>query len=276
MIGTIIGDIAGRPYEGSMFKSKHFPLFQGDCYFTDDTTMSIAVASAIMDCLDRGVFSAPGLRCRVVEKMQSFGRKYPYGFGRNFKQWVWSDEPCAYGSYGNGSAMRVSSVGWLFNSPDEVREMAFHTAAVTHNHPEGIKGAEAVASAVYLARIGHSKEQIRAYIEANFPSYNMRRTCDEIRPYYRMDVSCQGSVPEAIIAFLDATDFEDAIRNAVSLGGDTDTTAAIAGSIAEAYYGVPKELEVEAKSHLPADLLAVLEEFQNRIVSKRKILPPNI
>ncbi len=269
MIGTVIGDIAGRPYEGSMFKSKWFPLFQGDCYFTDDTTMSCAVCAAVMEWLDHGRISEPELRSRVIEKMQLIGRKYPYGFGRNFRRWIWSEQPRAYGSYGNGSAMRVSAVGWLFDSIDDVRQVAFHTAAVTHDHPEGIKGAESVASAVYLARTGHSKEQIRAYIEANFPGYDMRRTCDDIRPHYRMDVSCMGSVPEAIIAFLDSTDFEDAIRNAVSLGGDTDTTAAIAGSIAEAYYGVPNELEVEAKNHLPADLLSILEAFQTRVAHKR-------
>ena len=262
MYGAILGDIIGSPFEfdrGS--KSKNFPLFSKHSTYTDDTVMTIAVAAALlklpMEAEDEAV------RWELVRRLQSYGQRFPYaGYGGMFRRWLRAKDPQPYGSYGNGSAMRVSSVGWLYNDLATVRRMARLSAEVTHNHPEGIKGAEATASAIFLARTGSTKAEIKAYIEENF-HYDLSRTCDEIRPSYRHVESCQETVPEAITAFLEGESFEDVIRTAVSLGGDCDTLTCIAGSIAEALYGVPEELKVESRKRLPEEFLEVLQCFED-------------
>ena len=205
------------------------------------------------------------IRRRLITSMQHYGRLYPHaGYGGMFCHWLKAKDPQPYGSYGNGSAMRVSAVAWLYDDLDTVRSMARLSAEVTHNHPEGIKGAEATASAIFLAHTGHSKAEIKAYIEGQF-GYDLGRTCDEIRPTYHHVESCQETVPEAITAFLESESFEDVIRTAVSLGGDCDTLTCIAGAIAEGFYGVPKELQQECRKRLPKDMLKVLKQFDDRL-----------
>jgi len=263
MIGAIIGDFVGSPYEFDLGENKgylshlDFPLLIRNSKFTDDTVMTIAVGEAVMNGRND-----PELTRREVAKcMQLWGAKYPYaGYGRRFKKWLKEEPPQPYNSYGNGSAMRVSSVGWLYDTIEDVLQYAEITAAVTHDHSEGIKGAQAVAAAIFLARTKHSKEEIKQYIEENF-HYDLERTVDEIRPGYGFDETCQGSVPESIIAFLESTSFEDAVRKAVSLDGDADTQGAITGSIAEAFYGVPEELKVQIRGKLPFDMRTVLLRF---------------
>jgi ADP-ribosylglycohydrolase len=260
MYGAILGDIIGSPFEFDRGnKSKDFELFSSGAEFTDDSVMTVAVAEAL---LSAGKNAWPEeIRNNVIYAMQKWGKKYPYaGYGGRFIGWLSSKNPAPYGSYGNGSAMRVSSAGWLYDTLERTREVARATAEVTHNHTEGIKGAESVASAIFLARTGSGKDEIRAYIETEF-HYDLSRTCDEIRPTYYHVESCQKTVPEAIIAFLEGTDFEDVIRTAVSLGGDCDTLTAIAGSMAEAFYGVPALLLAECRSRLPKDLLEIVERF---------------
>ena len=261
MYGAILGDIIGSPYEfdrGS--KTKEFPLFSPDSEFTDDTVMTIAVADAFLPVQPE--MEEDAIRQRLVMKLQEYGRRYPRaGYGARFRWWLRDRHPQPYNSWGNGSAMRVSSVGWLFGDMETVRRMARLSAEVTHNHPEGIKGAEAVAAAIFLARTGSAKAEIKTYVEANF-HYDLGRTCDEIRPNYYHVESCQETVPEAITAFLEGESFEDVIRTAVSLGGDCDTLTCIAGSMAEAFYGVPEELKTECRKRLPGDLLEVLQRFE--------------
>ena len=261
MYGAILGDMIGAPYEFDRGgKTKDFPLFTKESQFTDDTVMTIAVADALMK-------QAPGapedaVREELVSAMHRWGRKYPdAGYGGNFGRWLRSESREPYGSYGNGSAMRASAAGWLYGTMAETRKIARLTAEVTHNHPEGIKGAEAAAAAIFLARTGSGKQEIREYIIREF-GYDLSRTCDEIRPAYRHVESCQKTVPEAITAFLEGTDFEDAIRTAVSLGGDCDTLTCIAGSMAEAFYGVPEELTEACRKRLPQDMLEVLDRFE--------------
>lgn len=266
MYGAILGDIIGSPYEFDMGdKTKEFPLFTQKSMFTDDTVMTVAVAEAFL--LAHPDADENWLRKRLIYAMQKYGRRFPYaGYGTMFRNWLEARDPQPYGSFGNGSAMRVSSVAWLYNDLDTVRRMARLSSEVTHNHPEGIKGAEAVASAIYLARTGSTKAEIRAYIEENF-AYDLSRTCDEIRPNYRHVESCQETVPEAITAFLEGDSFEDVIRTAVSLGGDCDTLTCIAGSIAEGFYGVPEDLKQECRNRLPAQLLEIVcqyDEFLNQ------------
>lgn len=260
MYGAILGDIIGSPYEFDRGnKSKEFPLFSEESTYTDDTVMTIAVAEAFMDAPE----DESEIKKRLVASMQKWGHRYPgAGYGLRFCDWLEADEPQPYNSFGNGSAMRVSSVAWLYNDLDTVRRMARLSAEVTHNHPEGIKGAEATASAIFLARTGHSKAHIKAYIEDNF-QYDLDRTCDEIRPNYRHVESCQETVPEAITAFLEGVSFVDVIRTAVSLGGDCDTLTCIAGSIAEGFYGVPEDLQQECHHRLSSTLLEVLERFHH-------------
>ena len=263
MYGAISGDIIGSPYEFDMGgKTKTFPLFSHYSKFTDDTVMTVAVAEALMDSTGK---SDDEIRAALVASMRKWGERYPNaGYGQRFYRWLWSDDPQPYGSYGNGSAMRVSSAGWLFDTLEETRRIARLTAEVTHNHPEGIKGAEATASAIYLARTGATKEAIKDYIVSEF-GYDLSRTCDEIRPEYHHVESCQQTVPEAITAFLEGNGFEDVIRTAVSLGGDCDTLTCIAGSIAEAFYGVPDELKAECRKRLPKDMPAVLDRFDTAV-----------
>ena len=262
MIGAILGDIIGSPYEFDMgSKTKEFPLFCARSYATDDTIMTLAVAEAFMDAGNEEA----DIRKRLVDTMGKWGHRYPNaGYGVRFNHWLAQDDPQPYGSFGNGSAMRVSPVAWLFEDLDTVRRMARLSAEVTHNHPEGIKGAEATAAAIFLARTGHSKEAIKAYIVENF-GYDLSRTCDEIRPHYHHVESCQETVPEAITAFLEGSSFEDVIRTAVSLGGDCDTLTCIAGSMAEAFYGVPRKLQQKVRKYLSADLLEVLDRFTSTI-----------
>ena len=260
MYGAIIGDIIGSPYEFDMGgKTKDFPLFSEHSCFTDDTVMTVAVAEAFMDAPeDENV-----IRQRLIQSMQKWGHRYPgAGYGIRFSSWLESSDPQPYNSWGNGSAMRVAAVAWLYNDLDTVRRMARISADVTHNHPEGIKGAEATAAAIFLGRTGHSKAEIKACIETEF-HYDLSRTCDEIRPAYHHVESCQETVPEAITAFLEGTSFEDVIRCAVSLGGDCDTLTCIAGSMAEGFYGVPEELKQECRNRLPDDLRDILSKFDN-------------
>jgi len=251
VIGAIAGDIIGSVYERSPIKTREFPLFDPRCRFTDDTVLTVAVAHAI---LSGGSYEA---------SIRAFGRRHPRaGYGGAFIRWLFAEDPRPYNSWGNGSAMRVSPVGFAFGSEEEVLAEARETARITHDHPEGIRGAQATALAVFLARTGRGKEEIRGRIREAF-GYDLDRTVDGIRPGYGFDVSCQGSVPEAIVSFLDAGSFEDAVRNAVSLGGDSDTLACIAGGIAEAHYGgVPGEIRERALACLTPDLLEVAEEFR--------------
>ena len=261
MYGAILGDMIGAPYEFDRGnKTKDFPLFSSGSHFTDDTVMTIAVADALLgldkDADDETIHHA------VTRSMRTLGRKYPdAGYGGRFRDWLFTHwQPRPYGSWGNGSAMRVSSVGWLYGSLEETRRFAKLTAEVTHNHPEGIKGAEATACAISLARNSATKDEIKEYIIREF-GYDLSRTCDEIRPGYHHVESCQETVPEAITAFLEGNDFEDVIRTAVSLGGDCDTLTCIAGGIAEAFYGVPDHLKQECRKRLREDMLKVLDRF---------------
>ena len=263
MYGAILGDIIGSPYEfDRSSKTKDFPLFSPESRFTDDTVMTVAVADAFLSC-PAGA-SDEEIRQQLIRSMQRFGRLHPgIGYGAKFFAWLMTENPKPYGSWGNGSAMRVSSAGWLFNDLDTVLNMARLSAEVSHDHPEAVKGAQVTAAAVFLARTGSSKEAIKTYIESAF-GYDLSRTCDEIRPSYRHDVSCRGTVPEALTAFLEGNSFEDVIRTAVSLGGDCDTLTCIAGSIAEAFYGVPDELKQACREYLSADLTEVLMAFESR------------
>ena len=264
MYGALLGDMIGAPYEFDRGnKTKEFPLFGKGTEFTDDSVMTSAVAEALLDARGHGVENdEAAVKGLLVDSRKRWGRKYPdAGYGSKFIWWLMLEDGSPYYSYGNGSAMRVSSVGWLYNDLDTTRKVAAWTAGVTHNHPEGIKGAEVTASAIFMARNHAAEEEIRKYIMHEF-GYDLNRTCDEIRPTYHHVESCQETVPEAITAFLEGTDFEDVIRTAVSLGGDCDTLTCIAGSIAEAFYGVPEEMKAECRKRLPKDMLKVLDRFE--------------
>lgn len=262
MYGALLGDIIGSPFEFDMGnKSKEFPLFSKNSTFTDDSVMTIAVGNAFLDAQPNA--DIEWIRRRLISSMKQYGRKFPRaGYGGMFRRWLKCDDPQPYGSFGNGSAMRVSSAAWLYNDLETVRSMARLSAEVSHNHPEGIKGAEATASAIFLARTGSTKEEIKAFIVENF-GYDLSRTCDEIRPGYHHVETCQETVPEAITAFLEGESFEDVIRTAVSLGGDCDTLTCIAGSIAEGFYGVPEELKQECRNRLPEELRKVLDQYDS-------------
>ncbi|HUF64961.1 MAG TPA: ADP-ribosylglycohydrolase family protein [Gemmatimonadaceae bacterium] len=257
MLGALAGDIIGSVFEWASALSRDFPLFSARSDFTDDSVLTFAVARAILDARAAGS-DAPDYGGRILE----FGRRYPNrGYGEMFHEWLQLEEQRPYNSFGNGSAMRVSPVGFAFDDEQIVLEQARRSAIPTHDHPEGIKGAQSVALAVWMARRGAGHEEIRSRIGREF-AYDLQRTVDGIQPGYTFDVTCQGSVPESIIAFLDADDFEAAIRNAVWLGGDADTQACIAGAIAEAVWGVPAEIEREVRARLPEELLAILDEFR--------------
>ena len=274
MYGAILGDIIGSPYEFSKLKkkkAKDFPLFSRFSRFTDDSVMTMAVAEALMIAVDEGVISSSGadisaenaVKELLVDSLKKWGRTYPNaGYGGRFFNWLFSEDREPYYSYGNGSAMRVSSAGWLFEDLDTTRLVARWTAEVTHDHPEGIKGAESTAACIYLARTGHDKAYIKKYVVREF-GYDLERTCDGIRPGYYFDVSCQGSVPESIISFLEGEEYEDTVRNAVSLGGDTDTMGCIAGGIAEAYYGVPEDLKDQCLERVTEPMRDVLKRFKD-------------
>lgn len=272
MLGAIIGDIVGSKYEFDNIKTKDFPFVSKGCTFTDDTVMTIAVARAIMRMHNEGC----DFTMAVVEEMKLLGNEYiQAGYGDRFYFWLKSDNFEPYNSYGNGSAMRVSPCGLYAKSLEEALTLAKKSAEVTHNHPEGIKGAQAVAAAIYLAKNKKSKAEIAQYIRDNF--YPLEETLDEIRPYYDFDETCQGSVPQAITAFLESESFEDAIRNAVSIGGDTDTIAAMAGSVALAFYKNDTEEWKEyhwalyelAKIFLPADFIKTIDEFEELCNTKK-------
>lgn len=260
MLGAIVGDIAGSRFEWNKIKSKEFELFTDECRPTDDSIMTLAIAKAILSCdtMDTSRVSEKAIIC-----MQGLGRRYPYaGYGRAFWQWLWQAEPRPYGSYGNGSAMRVSPCAYAADTLEEAEALARAVTEVTHNHTEGIRGALATTAAIFMALHGSSIAEIRDYINRNY--YSMNFTLEEIRPKYRFDVSCQGSVPQAIMAFLESTSFEDAIRNAISLGGDSDTIGAITGSIAEAYYGIPIGIRNQAVQYLDEFLFEILDEFETK------------
>ena len=262
MFGAIIGDIVGSRFEFDNCKSKEFELFTNTCDFTDDTVMTLAVAKALLPY--EAITDMDAFKRELVRVMHEVGMPHPHcGYGGRFCTWMMKNDTEPYGSFGNGSAMRVSPVAWFAGSLDECEKLAAATAEVTHNHPEGIKGAVAVAGAIYLARTGHSMAEIREYTEQY---YHIDFTLDEIRPDYDFVETCQGSVPQALEAFFESTGFEDAIRNAVSIGGDSDTIADMAGAIAEAYYGADREMKDIALSYLDLDLLDIAEEFERRIM----------
>jgi len=258
MLGAIAGDIIGSVYERNNIKTKDFNLFEGKVRFTDDSVLTCAIANACVNYLehkDKKIFESD-----VVHEMKTLGLNHlTAGYGHRFVDWLFN--PIPYGSFGNGSAMRVSPIGWISESLEEALELAEISAKVSHNHPDGIKGAKAVVSAIFLARNGASKEEIKEYIVKNF--YDISFTLDGIRDSYKFDSSCQGSVPPAIEAFLESSSFEDAIRNAISIGGDSDTLAAISGSIAEAFYGIPDIIKSKCFLYLDEELLKSVTSFYN-------------
>lgn len=277
MLGAITGDIVGSVYEWHNIKSKDFPFFRRDCFFTDDTVMTCAVAEAIMN---------GGQREHFIDAMKKYGRMYPHaGYGGRFGAWLASNDREPYASFGNGAAMRVSPCAWAAGCgdaaetgeiPSRVRLLARRSAEVTHNHPEGLKGAAVIADAVFLCRCYRPdfknrpaayKARIRAHIEQTY-GYDLSRALDEIRPRYAFDETCQGTVPQAITAFLESADFEDAVRNAISLGGDSDTLAAITGSIAEAAYGIPEWIQEKTYDYLDAPLREVLRRWEQYLSSQ--------
>jgi len=250
MLGAIIGDIVGSIYEWNNIKTTEFEFFSKRCFFTDDTVLTAATASVLMTGGD------------YTQAYQDFSRRYPgRGYGGNFSSWIHTDHPQPYNSWGNGSAMRISPIGFAFDTFEEVLSEAERSAAVTHNHPEGIKGAQATALAILLARKGATQPEIRKEISQRF-AYDMNRSLAEIRPIYQFNESCQETVPEAILAFLESNGFEDAIRKAISLGGDSDTLACITGGIAEAYFGIPEDLAQQGRGFLPQEFLQILDDFQ--------------
>lgn len=263
MLGAIIGDIVGSRFEFNNHKSKEFQLFTKDCFVTDDTIMTLAVAKAIMETHklspEEDSFSKI-LQEQTIKYMREIGRKYPgCGYGHMFNGWIHSDGMKAYSSFGNGAAMRISAAGIYGRNVDDVCKISKTITEVTHNHKEGIKGAEATATAVYMARNGSNKEEIHSHIEKNY--YPLNFTIDGIRDNYHYDVTCQGTVPQAIKCFLEAHNFEDAIRTAVSIGGDSDTIAAITGSIAGTYYDIPVTIKEKALSYLDINLLSIYNEW---------------
>lgn len=265
MLGAIIGDIIGSIYEFNNIKTIEFPLFSDNSGFTDDTVMTIAVAEWILtsdNCYNKD---------NLVNLMRKWGNKYiNKGYGQRFLEWLLSNDPQPYNSWGNGSAMRVSPVGWAFDTLEETLNIATKTAEITHNHPEGIKGAQATAACIYLARTGQTKEYIKDYIIENF-HYDLSKSCDEIRPGYTFKESCQGTVPQAIISFLDSSDFENSIRLGVSLGGDSDTLCCITGGISEAFYGrIDSYIWKEALDRLPDDLRIILNNFYKKFIFNKK------
>lgn len=253
MFGAIIGDIAGSTYERHSFKFECCPIFAEGSTFTDDTVLTLATA-------DHFIFGGS-----YEEVYRQFGRNYPHaGYGASFRQWMLSSDPQPYNSWGNGSAMRVSPIAWVGDDLQWVLDEAARSAEVTHNHPNGIKGAQAVAAAVFLARSGSSKEEIRNFISETF-GYNLNRTIDGIRPIYAFDVSCEGSVPEAIIAFLESTDFESSLRKAISIGGDSDTIACISGAIAHAFYQeIPDWMAAYCMDRLDPAQQSIISDFWER------------
>ncbi len=283
MLGAIIGDTIGSVYEFHNIKTTNFPLFDPRCNYTDDSVMTMAVADWLLTDPQHGMDT-------LETSFLNFAQKYPCpmgGYGGGFNRWLFHPEALGdygsrefkpgtrhpYNSFGNGAAMRCSSNGWMFNTLEETERVAGLSAAITHNHPEGIKGAQSTAAAIFMARNGKSKEEIRNYISTKY-GYNLNRTCDEIRPVYDWDSSCQGTVPEAMVAFLDSTDFESAIRLAVSLGGDSDTLACITGGIAEAFYKtIPESIALRIWELIPEDFKAIFRAMETQTSYR---LPSNL
>ena len=265
MIGAIIGDIVGSRFEWNNHRSKDFEFFNAKCFATDDSIMTLAIGKALMQ-------SKPNwsdLGEQAVRCMQEVGRPYPYcGYGGRFYEWMYSDDPHPYNSFGNGAAMRVSSCGFVARSLEEAKLMFQKVTEVTHNHPEGIKGAEATVVAIYMARTGSSMEEIRDIINRKY--YLMNFALDEIRDTYEFNETCQDTVPQALMAFFESVSFEDAIRNAISIGGDSDTLAAITGGIAEAYYGVPEEIIKQAERYLDGRLLNILKDYRQWMAGRNR------
>lgn len=260
MTGAIIGDIVGSRFEFDNHKSKDFTLFTPQCFFTDDTVMTLAVAKALNKC--ESITDYDDFKQTLIKSMHEVGIRYPdCGYGGRFYSWIMNRRTEPYNSYGNGSAMRVSPVSWYAKSLAEAEKLAKATAEVTHNHPEGIKGAVSVAGAIYLARTGKSMAEIKEYVSR---FYKIDFTLDEIRPNYGFYETCQDSVPQAFEAFFESVSFEDAIRNAISIGGDSDTIAAITGSVAEAFYGISDNLKETAVSYLDERLLKIYIDFNNK------------
>lgn len=269
MLGAIVGDIVGSRFEFNNIKTKDFKLFTDDCFFTDDTVMTCAVAKALMKSKlhDKNRMlnykENKRLRNNTIKYMQKIGRKYPdCGYGGTFYKWLFSDDPKSYGSFGNGAAMRISPAAYLYETVSQTEQITRAVTSVTHNHPEGFKGAEAVTRCIYMARKGFKKHQIYRNIDSMY--YPLNFTLDEIRPTYKFNETCQETVPQAIMAFLESKNFEDAIRNAISLGGDSDTLAAITGSIAEAYYGIPDDIREKALTYLDKPLVKIVNQFEKR------------
>jgi len=255
MIGALTGDIVGSIYEWNNIKTTAFPLFQDTCRFTDDSVLTVALAESILTGEGYGSL------------MKRYCRRYPdAGYGKNFLRWAQSEDTCPYNSWGNGAAMRISPAAWAFDSLAEVLQKAEEYSILTHDHPEGVRGAQATAAASYLARTGASKQEIRSFVTETF-RYDLSRSCDEIRPGYTFDVSCQGTVPQALTAFLESSDFESAIRLAISLGGDSDTLAGITGGIAQSFYGVPEHIAARTLHFLDEPLRRVTLEFEDRFVA---------
>ena len=262
MIGAILGDIVGSIYEFDNIKTKEFELFDKECFFTDDSVMTVAIAEALMQTEEINEENLEDFKENLITVMHEIGVKYPgCGYGGHFLIWILRNKREAYNSFGNGSAMRISSVGWYARTLEDTELIAKATAEVSHNHPEGIKGAVATAGAVFLARTGATMDELKEYI-AKF--YCLDFTIDEIRPIYDYDITCQGTVPQAMQAFFESTNFEDAIRNAISIGGDSDTLAAITGAVAEAYYGIPDDLKETALSYFDERLLNIVERFEDK------------
>ena len=265
MFGAIIGDIIGSKFEFFNYRAKDFDLFDEDRMFTDDSVMTIAICKAIMEC--NGDYTK--LSQKTIDNMQYFGKAYPHaGYGGMFRGWIQEENPQPYNSFGNGSAMRVSAVAYEAETIEDVKKLSKIVTEVTHNHPEGIKGAEATAVAIFFARIGMPKDEIKSYIEKNY--YKLDFTIDEIRESYRFNETCQETVPQALECFFESTDFEDAIRIAISLGGDSDTIGAIVGGVAEAYYGVPAYIKENAISYLDERLYNILKDFEKYYLDKLK------
>lgn len=263
MLGAIIGDIAGSCFEFENYKGKDFELFHKDCCYTDDTVMTLAVCRAILDCA--GDYT--DLSKAAIRAMQKIGRKHPNcGFGEHFGFWIQSKDPQPYDSYGNGAAMRVSACGYAAKSIEEVKNLSYKVTCVSHSHKEGLKGAEATAVCVFLARTGKSIEEIKNYVKENY--YAIDFTLDQIRRDYYFEISCQQTVPQALEAFFESTSFEDAVRNAISIGGDSDTIGAITGAVAGAFYGVPEELQNKALAFLDNDLKKILKDFEAHFPTK--------
>ncbi len=259
LYGAIIGDIVGSIYEFHNIKTKDFPLFSARCHITDDSCMTIALALAIDEWKNFG----GDLSDLATKHMREIGNKFPHmGYGGQFKQWLVDQDKGPYNSWGNGAAMRVSAAGWYGKDLTEVKRLSYMVTSVTHDHIEGIKGAEATAVAIWAARNGYSKEEIAEYIQDNY--YDLCDCVEDLQADYDWDVSCQGTVPPALQCFFESDSFEDAIRNAISIGGDSDTIGAITGAVAEAFYGVPKNIKEQAKTYIPDELLQIVMNLEEK------------